>query len=58
MDGTEQLLVAHIQFNLTGGFDNDTSKSMVEQEILYWVDENNQPVEIETKLFDFLNSLN
>ena len=36
------------QFNLTGGFDYDTSKSMLEQEILYWIDENNQSVEVET----------
>ena len=45
------------QFNLTGGFDNDTAKAMLEQEILYWIDENNQPVEVETQLFDLLNSL-
>ena len=45
------------QINLTSGFVSSTAKAMLEQEILYWIDENNQTEEVENQLFQYLDSL-
>jgi len=42
---------------LSGGFDSDTAKAMLEQELLYWIDENNKSIDVENEVFSHLESL-
>lgn len=43
--------------SLAGGYDKETAKTMMEQEILWWIDENKQPVEVEDEIFAFVDAL-